>query len=181
MAAARAAFSCWWRQALIGWLPARWKVLLGLSQDRLLLSREQDELRLQWQDAQGLHDLARLPLPLQEPELEKVLGNRLAALPRWLLLPPGKILQRGLLLPAAAAERLRDVVGFEVDRQTPFAAERGALRCARTAAQAGWAARSRTGRRTAARIRRSDGGARRAWSPRWWAWTPATHRASRSG
>ena len=115
-------FLVWWRQALIGWLPARWKVLLGLAQDRLLLSRDQQELRLQWQDAEGLRDLVRLPLPLQEPELEKVLGNRLAALPRWLLLPPDSVLRRGLLLPAAAAERLRDVVGFEVDRQTPFAA-----------------------------------------------------------
>ncbi len=119
-------FFHWWRLALIGWLPARWKVLMGLAQDRLLLSRDHDELRVQWQDATGLRDLVRLPLPLQEPELEKVLGNRLAALPRWLLLPPGRVLRRSLLLPAAAAERLRDVVGFEVDRQTPFAV--GAVR-----------------------------------------------------
>lgn len=116
-------FLHWWRLALIGWLPARWKLWMGLAQDRLLLSGERDELRLQWQDAAGLRELVRLPLPLQEPELEKVLGNRLAALPRWLLLPPGRVLRRSLLLPAAAAERLRDVVGFEVDRQTPFAVD----------------------------------------------------------
>lgn len=119
-------FFHWWRQALVSWLPARWRVLLGLAQDRLLLSHEQEELRVQWQDVAGLRDLVRLPLPLHEPELEKVLGNRLGALPRWLLLPPGRILRRSLLLPAAAAERLRDVVGFEVDRQTPFAV--GAVR-----------------------------------------------------
>ena len=119
-------FFRWWRQALTSWLPPRWRVLLGLAQDRLLLSHEQEELRVQWQDAAGLRDLVRLPLPLQEPELEKVLGNRLAALPRWLLLPPDRVLRRSLLLPGAAAERLRDVVGFEVDRQTPFAA--GAVR-----------------------------------------------------
>ena len=119
-------FLHWWRLALIGWLPARWKTLMGLAQDRLLLSRDHEELRVQWQDAAGLRDLVRLPLPLQEPELEKVLGNRLAALPRWLLLPSGRVLRRSLLLPAAAAERLRDVVGFEVDRQTPFAV--GAVR-----------------------------------------------------
>ena len=65
-------FFIWWRQGLIGWLPARWKVLMGLAQDRLLLSRDQEELRVQWQDAAGLRDLVRLPLPLQEPELEKV-------------------------------------------------------------------------------------------------------------
>ena len=119
-------FFHWWRQALVSWLPARWRVLLGLAQDRLLLSHEREELRVQWQDAAGLRDLVRLPLPLQESELEKVLGNRLAELPRWLLLPPDRVLRRSLLLPAAAAERLRDVVGFEVDRQTPFTA--GAVR-----------------------------------------------------
>src|SRR5690606_36297516 len=37
-----------------------------------------------------------------------------------------RVLRRILLLPASAAERLRDVVGFEVDRQTPFAV--GAVR-----------------------------------------------------
>jgi general secretion pathway protein L len=47
----------------------------------------------------------------------------MAELPRWLLLPAGACLRPRLLLPAAAAERLRDVTGFEIDRQTPFAAE----------------------------------------------------------
>ena len=115
-------FLTWWRQALVSWLPARWLVLLGLAQDRLLLAGAGQELQLQWQNAEGLHDVARLPLPLQEAELDRLLGNRLSALPRWLLLPPGMVLRRGMLLPAAAAERLRDVVGFEVDRQTPFSA-----------------------------------------------------------
>ena len=116
-------FLAWWRQGLASWLPARWRVLLGLAQDRLLLSRVEGELQLQWQNADGLRDVARLPLPLQAQDLEGVLGNRLAALPRWLLLPPGQVLRRGLQLPAAAAERLRDVVAFEVDRQTPFSAD----------------------------------------------------------
>ncbi|MEG3193406.1 PilN domain-containing protein, partial [Lysobacter sp. D1-1-M9] len=44
-------------------------------------------------------------------------------LPRWLLLPAGSSLRRRLTLPAAAADRLRDVIGFEIDRQTPFSAD----------------------------------------------------------
>ena len=87
-----------------------------------MLAGAGEEVLLQWQNAKGLHDVARLPLPLQEADLERLLGNRLSALPRWVLLPPGMVLRRGMLLPAAAAERLRDVVGFEVDRQTPFTA-----------------------------------------------------------
>jgi len=51
------------------------------------------------------------------------LSRRLAELPRWLLLPAESVLHRRLLLPAAAAERLRDVVRFELDRQTPFTAD----------------------------------------------------------
>src|SRR5690606_1146857 len=39
------------------------------------------------------------------------------------LLSPAHGLRRRLSLPAAAADRLRDVVGFEIDRQTPFSAE----------------------------------------------------------
>jgi general secretion pathway protein L len=115
-------FFRWWRQALASWLPARWRVLLGLARDRLLLVRHGEEVQLRWQNGAGVHALAQLPLPLQDADLERVLANRLAALPRWLALPPAMALRRRLLLPGAALERLRDVVGFEVDRQTPFSA-----------------------------------------------------------
>ncbi|MDR6843167.1 PilN domain-containing protein [Pseudoxanthomonas sacheonensis] len=116
-------FFRWWKQALLSWLPLRWRVLFGLASNRLLFSQVGDQLRLQVQDAEGLHEIAWLPLPLAPAELDAVLGNRTGKLPRWLLLPAASALQRRLLLPAAAAERLRDVVGFEVDRQTPFTAD----------------------------------------------------------
>lgn len=116
-------FFRWWKQALLSWLPLRWRVLFGLASNRLLFSQVGDQLRLQVQDAEGLHEIAWLPLPLATAELDAVLGNRTGKLPRWLLLPAASALQRRLLLPGAAAERLRDVVGFEVDRQTPFTAD----------------------------------------------------------
>jgi general secretion pathway protein L len=116
-------FFAWWGQALASWLPLRWRVLLGLTRERLLLSAHGEDLLLQWQHAGGLRDVARVPLPLQPRELETLLDSRLAALPRWWLLPAASALRRPLLLPAAAAERLRDVVGFEIDRQTPFSAD----------------------------------------------------------
>ncbi len=114
----------WWGRALASWLPHRWRSLLGLTQDRLLLSRQQDQqLALVWQSTEGLRELARLPLPLEAGDLDGLLGKRMAGLPRWLLLPADAVLRRPLLLPAAAADRLRDVVRFEIDRQTPFAAD----------------------------------------------------------
>nr|WP_295381816.1 PilN domain-containing protein [Pseudoxanthomonas sp.] len=112
----------WWGRALASWLPHRWRSLLGLTQDRLLLSLQDEHLSLAWQSTEGVRELARLPLPLEAGDLDGLLGKRMAGLPRWLLLPADAVLRRSLVLPAAAADRLRDVVRFEIDRQTPFAA-----------------------------------------------------------
>jgi general secretion pathway protein L len=116
-------FLSWWKESLQSWMPLRWRVIFGLARNRLLLSHAGEELRVQVQDADGLHQIALLPMPLETLQLEAVLGERTGKLPRWLLLPVGSVLQRRLLLPAAAADRLRDVVRFEVDRQTPFDAD----------------------------------------------------------
>ncbi|MCY7313371.1 MAG: PilN domain-containing protein [Pseudoxanthomonas sp.] len=116
-------FLRWWKEELLRWVPLRWREFLGLSQDRLLLSRAGDQWRLQWQHATGVSEVAVLPMPLEAGALDAVLGRRLLGLPRWLLLPADGVLRRRIQLPAAAAERLRDVVGFEVDRLTPFTAD----------------------------------------------------------
>lgn len=115
-------FLAWWGRALATWLPARWRVLLGLTGDRLLFQRLDDEIEMIWLDGTQRHMLARLPATVTPDELQALLGSRLAGLPRWWLVPAGLALRRRLLLPAAAAERLRDVLTFELDRQTPFAA-----------------------------------------------------------
>jgi len=112
-------FFAWWRQSLASGLPARWQALLGLSPERLLLRAQDSQLQLDWQHAGSRQALARLPL--EAADLDAVLVRRAAELPRWLLLPAGSALRRAMVLPAAASERLRDVAGFEIDRQTPFA------------------------------------------------------------
>jgi general secretion pathway protein L len=43
-------------------------------------------------------------------------------LPVFLRLPPGTVLSRELMLPQAASRNLRDLIGFEMDRFTPFTA-----------------------------------------------------------
>lgn len=114
-------FLSWWGHSLAAWLPRRWRTLLGLDRGRLLLSPGGEDaqgiamLQLRRQDGDGLRDLGQLPVPANPDE---VLGD----LPRWLLLPAAGGLVRRLALPAAAADRLRDVLAFEIDRQTPFAA-----------------------------------------------------------
>ncbi len=116
-------FFSWWRDALSSWLPARWRTLFGLAAERLLLAPQAGQVHLLKAGPAGLEPLAALPLPVTSAELDAVLEPRLAGLPRWSLLPAVQVLRRPLLLPAAAAERLREVVGFEIDRQTPFTAE----------------------------------------------------------
>ena len=50
-------FMAWWKQSLLAWLPARWQERFGLAQERLLITHQGEQLQLQWQNLQGLHDL----------------------------------------------------------------------------------------------------------------------------
>lgn len=117
----------WWGHALAAWLPARVRRVLGFDRGRLLLQAVPDGVALRLHRDGGLHELGIVPVPPEgEPALDPLAGVLAPAaldLPRWLCLPAGSGLVRRLALPAAAADRLRDVVRFEIDRQTPFAAE----------------------------------------------------------
>ncbi|KGQ20850.1 general secretion pathway protein L [Lysobacter dokdonensis DS-58] len=128
----------WWSRALAAWLPVRWRAALGLGRDRLLLSQDagtgEDALQVRLQsgdvDTAAIRDVGRLPagdaLGIDADPLATVLAPSIVDLPRWLVMPAASGLRRRLTLPAAAAERLRDVVSFEIDRQTPFTAETAA-------------------------------------------------------
>jgi general secretion pathway protein L len=116
----------WWGVALAAWLPLRIRRALGVDRGRLLLMPSAaGDVRLCLQRDGVLHELGRLPplpdLPGDDP-LAPALSPAAVDLPRWLVLPTASVLVRRLALPAAAAERLRDVVRFEIDRQTPFEA-----------------------------------------------------------
>jgi len=131
----------WWARGLAAWVPARWRAALGLGRDRLLLAQDTPaadgvealQLRLQTGDVDGatLRDIGRLPsgeaLGIDTDPLATVLAPSIVDLPRWLVLPAsaGRVMRRRR--PAAAAERLRDVVSFEIDRQTPFSADSAAF------------------------------------------------------
>ncbi len=118
-------FLAWWGAGLSAWLPAGWRQALAASSDRLLLQAQGDGLQLRRQGGNGVQDIANLPVPPARGEgidpLAGVLTRHAAELPRWLLLPASSGLRRTLLLPAAARERLREVLAFEIERQTPFA------------------------------------------------------------
>ena len=115
----------WWTQALATWLPLRLRELFGLARERLLLQVSGNGLRLAIDGGAGVRALGELPYPpgdgVDDP-LASLLAQRVAKLPRWLLLPPGSALRRAMPLPAAAGDRLHEVLGFEIERQTPFPA-----------------------------------------------------------
>lgn len=119
-----AGFWRWWTQALGTWLPQRLRELFGLARERLLLQPEDEGLVLSIEGVDGVRRIGQLPQlsTTGDDPLAPLLAQRVAALPRWLLLPAGATLRRSLPLPAAAADRLREVLGFEIERQTPFAA-----------------------------------------------------------
>jgi len=117
------AFWRWWRAALLAWLPDALRERFGLWPQRLLLcvDGEHVHVTLLRGQAQALGTLDVVAAVGTADPLAARLPAALADVPRWLLLPESAVLRRRLRLPAAAAERLHDVTGFEIDRQTPFA------------------------------------------------------------
>jgi general secretion pathway protein L len=118
-------FLAWWRAALVSWLPVRWQTLFGWARDRLLLASDGEAIELRLDRANERLDLGRLPTPDSDvagDPLARVLGAQVVDLPRWLVLPATRGLRRHMVVPAAAVDRLREVLSFEIERQTPFEA-----------------------------------------------------------
>ena len=110
-------------QALLSLLPARLRDTIEGEQQKLCLLRQGDDYVLVAATRRG--DRVLGSLPADDAGVLQAAHARLedAAVPVWLLLPVAQILRRTLTLPLAAERRLRDVLAFELDRQTPFSAD----------------------------------------------------------
>lgn len=116
-------FLAWWGGELRDLLPERWRRVLTVEEARLVLDIDADALRVQRVLGAASTELARLPLTERDAlaaQLEQQLDEDQRGLRRTFLLPAGMVLRRTLPLPAAALDNLRTVLGFELDRQTPF-------------------------------------------------------------
>lgn len=119
------AFFAWWGGELAACLPARWRAAFGSGATWYLLRAEGAEWRVNRAGAAPV--LARWrdddPVPTPQATLAAAwqgvdaVDRRLAV-----LLPPDEVLRRVLQVPLAARPRLQQVVGYELDRQTPFTA-----------------------------------------------------------
>ena len=120
------AFLAWWKAELVGSLPARWQAWFQDRREVWLASIEGDELVLR-REGQS-EPLARFDLgrPANEvrTELARLAGrevdhDRLTIL----AVPQAQVLLRSLQFPPAVEQNLRQVLSFEMDRQTPFKAD----------------------------------------------------------
>lgn len=120
------AFWSWWISELGGVLPPRVRRALMPRAQRLFLELDGTDLVMSQGTSQNKAELTRYTLdqaeatPLQlsaEDEMHQQARELV------LCLPADKVLTRSLTLPLAAEENLREVLSFEMDRQTPFTAE----------------------------------------------------------
>lgn len=108
-----------WLAALALWLPERWRAVLRSTDSRLWLLPGADGnwVLRSGNDHDGHHETtvaSGSPLSASQWPRDRA---------RWLLLPANAVLRRELRLPLAAADRLRDVLRHQIDRETPFSAE----------------------------------------------------------
>ena len=121
-------FFAWWGGELAALLPARARAVLAERSDALLLDVDARELVVWRQGAQGCAELGRISLE-QPAEEQKAAFARLRGaledpdLRRYYCIGAARTLRRNVSLPMAAADNLRQVLAFEMDRQTPFKAE----------------------------------------------------------
>lgn len=116
-------FFAWWGGELRACLPPRWRAWLQRGSQWLLLDMSPDAFEVR--RSGDASTLARVDTTLA-PELqlaalrEASAGIDPADLRLALCLPAAAVLRRQLTLPAAARADLRQVLGYEMDRQTPF-------------------------------------------------------------
>lgn len=116
-------FWSWWTAELGGILPKSVRAAILPSVQRLYLAVNDQELFARHGTRDSTHEIGRYPLsapalsPAQTRELDELADRSREVV---LCVPPRKILVKTLTLPLAAEENLRQVLAFEMDRQTPF-------------------------------------------------------------
>ena len=120
-------FFAWWTEELRLALPETWQRRLQHAMRRVALQYRDGALALFADDNHRLDGLGELPASLdarvQRQQADDLLEqNGLDEASRFLLLDSERFLVREVSLPMAAEANLRQVLTFEMDRQTPFRA-----------------------------------------------------------
>lgn len=124
-----AGFFQWWGRELASCVPGGLRSLLRRRSGSLIVALEAGEAVLRFRKPGATTDLGRVaydpaaPGAARGPVSGLVSKFRRRAGQVVLVLPDDQVLRRTVELPLAARENLREVVSFELDRYTPFAAE----------------------------------------------------------
>lgn len=125
----------WWSGELAACLPPRVRATLWRSRQRLVVEISDTRATFAHGKAKSVRRLGSVTLaPGGQDEgraaaqyrdaVERIVGGvNLGSLDVVLRLPREKVLRRVVELPVAASENLREVLGFEMDRHTPFKAQ----------------------------------------------------------
>ena len=122
-------FFAWWLGELFSCLPTGLRGALRRRRAILAIALGEDELRLslrrgdRWRDLGSIQIQQRNAGELRRAVAKALRGVSLRAVEVVVELPAERVLRRAVDLPLAAAENLRDVLSFEMDRHTPFRAE----------------------------------------------------------
>jgi general secretion pathway protein L len=119
-------FLQWWGGELAALLPVRWRQAFAGGERWYVLERGEGDWRLRrageslsMADAYDADTVEQRAALLAQALSECDPADRRIAL----LMPAAQVLRRRLVLPVAARDNLRQVVGYDIDRQTPFRAE----------------------------------------------------------
>jgi general secretion pathway protein L len=120
-------FFAWWGSELAACIPSQ-LIDAFLPRRRLTLLWLGNEVLVRWDARQVSKDLGRMSVEAPESVARAEFARIVEGVPYRraeiaVELPPRLVLRREVELPSAAAENLREVLGFELDRLTPFRAE----------------------------------------------------------
>ncbi len=112
-------FWAWWTHQLADLLPDRVRSVIAERSQKLFLETDGEQLLLSLGTEEAQQVIRRVLLRATEPGSEDLPREVQQTI---LLMPGDKVLVKRLCLPLAAEENLREVLGFEMDLHTPFAA-----------------------------------------------------------
>jgi len=132
-------FLRWWSGEMAACLPARLRERFGRTHQRLVIeisesiaafayekgreSKPLGQITIYSADMTGQRNIGQRDIGQREAVARIVRRAGLRTAEVILRVPREKVLRRLVDLPSAAAENLREVLGFEMDRHTPFKAD----------------------------------------------------------
>jgi general secretion pathway protein L len=121
-------FFRWWLSEMVTLLPANVKRFMRQRGHRLVIDFTANNIEIIECRGQHENDLGQYALEQNGSVLPEVVRPQLDELDMdgtevVIRLPENKVLCKTLTLPLEAEENLREVLGYEMDRQTPFKAE----------------------------------------------------------